>query len=156
MIISRHTNSSWITINWSTVSVTEKERKKFNKMVSETLCKYNQFGYCKLQDECNNLHVNDVCKVSDCGISNCNLRHPRPCKYHAANGFCKFGTSCRYTHIVLLPERKQKIIQSLHMDMMIMNHQTTNLMRYLTNSTPCVQKFWSNPWLNLMIVTGKF
>ena len=27
----------------------------------------------------------------------------------------------------------------------IMNHQTTNLMRFLTNSTPCVQKFWSNP-----------
>ena len=67
-------------------------------MVSETLCKYNQFGYCKLQDECNNLHVNDVCRVSDCRISNCNLRHPRPCKYHAANGFCKFGSSCRYTH----------------------------------------------------------
>ena len=26
------------------------------------------------------------------------MRHPRPCRFYRLNGFCKFGTICRYSH----------------------------------------------------------
>ena len=44
------------------------------------------------------IHLKEVSQNRECDYRNCNKRHPRPCRFYRMIGFCKFGTSCRYSH----------------------------------------------------------
>ena len=59
-------------------------------MADLLICKYNKFGYCKFGEKCRKQHNKEVCLEQSCGISQCNLRHPKVCKYYRNYGRCKF------------------------------------------------------------------
>ena len=64
----------------------------------QNVCKYNKFGFCKYQDRCRNLHVNEICENSACDWSNCMQRHPMKCKYYTEFMICKFSP-CAFKHV---------------------------------------------------------
>jgi len=67
-------------------------------MLSERICIYNKFGYCKLMGDCKFFHTEEKCHDSFCAIKNCKKRHPSACKFYLHYGTCKFGDNCRYDH----------------------------------------------------------
>ena len=64
-----------------------------------TVCKFNQFVYCRYQETCRNHHVNELCENEKCEMDTCTKRHPRICTYFQNYKRCKFGTYCAYRHI---------------------------------------------------------
>ena len=65
---------------------------------SETVCKFNQSGFCKFLTQCRKQHVMNICPTTQCNNVNCLLRHPRVCKFFSNFGRCKFSDSCAYLH----------------------------------------------------------
>ena len=64
----------------------------------ETICKFNQFGYCKFQTHCRKQHMMDMCQNIECDLKTCLLRHSSICKYYFSFGRCKFADTCAYLH----------------------------------------------------------
>ena len=64
----------------------------------ESICKFNQSGFCKYQNHCRKQHINDSGPTSMCNNMACLLRHPKVCKYFTNFRRCKFGESCAYLH----------------------------------------------------------
>ena len=64
----------------------------------ETICKFNQSGFCKFLSHCRKQHVMDICPTNQCNIKTCLLRHPKLCKYFFNSGRCKFEDQCAYLH----------------------------------------------------------
>ena len=62
------------------------------------VCLYDKFSYCKNGVKCTRVHLKDVCQNRDCNYRKCDKRHPNPCKFFRMNGYCRFGTRCRYSH----------------------------------------------------------
>ena len=62
------------------------------------VCLFDKFSYCKNGVRCLRIHLKEVCQNRECDYRKCNKRHPRPCRIFRMNGFCRFGTSCRYSH----------------------------------------------------------
>lgn len=78
------------------------------------VCLFDKFSFCKNGVKCTRVHLKEVCQDRECDYRNCNKRHPRPCRIFRMNSFCKFGTSCRYSH--RLPkevEEQNKKIESI-------------------------------------------
>ena len=68
-------------------------------MSGETLCKYNQSGYCKYRLDCRNRHENKICpKEYKYTSKECSFRHPKGCKHFSREGSCRFGEDCSYRH----------------------------------------------------------
>ena len=65
---------------------------------SETICKFNQSGYCKYESHCRKHHVTEICPNIQCTKTSCLYRHPRVCRYFSNSGKCKFSDSCAYLH----------------------------------------------------------
>ena len=75
---------------------------------------FDKFSYCKNGVKCSSVHLKEVCPKRECDYRKCNKRHPRPCRFFRDNGFCKFGTSCRYSHRVPKEiEENNKKVESL-------------------------------------------
>ena len=57
----------------------------------QVVCKYNKFGYCKYNNQCENIHIKGECKVGrTCQkIQSYKLRHPKMCERMALEGFCR-------------------------------------------------------------------
>lgn len=66
-------------------------------MTAKKICKFEKFGYCNQKEECKDYHPTEICKNTNCNVSRCKRRHPRPCKYFGS-GYCKFKDSCKYDH----------------------------------------------------------
>ena len=49
-------------------------------------------------DTCHFKHERKICNDSNCNIFNCNLRHPRICRWFQVYGRCKFTSFCKYKH----------------------------------------------------------
>ena len=64
----------------------------------ETICEFNQTGFCKFLSHCRNQHVMDICPTDQCKDMNCVLRHPRTCNFFSNFGRCKFDEECAYLH----------------------------------------------------------
>ena len=62
------------------------------------VCLFDKFSYCKNGVRCLRIHLKEVCWNRECDYRKCNKRHPRPCKSFMEKGFCRFGTSWRYSH----------------------------------------------------------
>ena len=61
-------------------------------------CKHNKFGFCKFREECRNRHSKEICGILQCSGQDCEMRHPRPCRFYSLYGSCKFGDDCEYLH----------------------------------------------------------
>ena len=74
----------------------KKSQKKVAAKTSK--CNFNNRGYCRLKDECDNKHTNKVCNDLDCDEDECDMRHPNPCKFGLR---CKFNKKqvCMYLHL---------------------------------------------------------
>ena len=70
-------------------------------MNSETVCRYNKFGYCKFGVKCFRKHENRICENVGCPTLNCPLRHPKKCRYFQEFHYCKFGTFCKFSHKIV-------------------------------------------------------
>ena len=68
-------------------------------LFSQIVCFFNKFGFCKYNEKCRHLHVNEICEDSACDISNCNLRHPKICNWYRQYKKCKFSEYCAYIHV---------------------------------------------------------
>ena len=78
------------------------------------VCLFDKFSFCKNGVRCSRVHLKEVCLKRECDYRKCNKRHPRLCRFFRENGFCKFGTSCRYSHRVSREiEENNKKIESL-------------------------------------------
>ena len=74
-------------------------RNKKRKMATpETICKFNQSGFCKFQSHCRKHHIMEICPNHKCTNMTCVLRHPKLCKYFTNFRRCKFEESCAYLH----------------------------------------------------------
>ena len=67
-------------------------------MANESICKFNQSGFCKYQTHCRKQYIMDICPTSLCSNMSCSLRHPKVCKFFTNFRRCKFGESCAYLH----------------------------------------------------------
>ena len=86
-------------------------------MNSEAICRFNQNGYCKYKNHCFRKHVDKICENGRCSASNCNLRHPRNCKYFFQYRYCKFGQFCRFNHEEKGKEHTNEEIDILKLDL---------------------------------------
>ena len=85
------------------------------------ICNFHQNGFCKFKENCHIMHVNELCSRKDCPRVNCQLRHPRSCRYFLAYGACKFENNCSYLHdrsvideILCLKEDMQSITAKIN------------------------------------------
>ena len=62
------------------------------------VCLFDKFAFCKNGLKCDRVHLKEVCQTRECDYRKCNKRHPRPCRIFRINGFCRFGSSCKYSH----------------------------------------------------------
>ena len=62
------------------------------------VCLFDKFSFCKNGVKCLRIHLKEVCQNRECDYRKCNKRHPGPCRIFRMNGFCRFGTSCKYSH----------------------------------------------------------
>ena len=66
--------------------------------MSEAVCRFNKFGYCKYGKYCFRKHENEICQNVQCKVQQCRLRHPRKCRYFLQYQYCKFGLFCKFSH----------------------------------------------------------
>ena len=61
-------------------------------------CQFNNRGYCKKKEECEQKHSDEVCDDLNCDEENCEKRHPNPCKFGPR---CQFNkkNECMYLHV---------------------------------------------------------
>ena len=64
----------------------------------DSICKFNQHGFCKFQSYCRKMHVSEHCMETKCENENCLKRHPKNCKFYDAYNRCKFGEYCAFAH----------------------------------------------------------
>ena len=62
------------------------------------ICQHNQYGHCKFGSKCDKFHTIATCDHFPCLDSECNMRHPRLCKYFSAYGRCMFADKCSFLH----------------------------------------------------------
>ena len=67
-------------------------------MSINSVCRFNQFGFCKFQNNCFRKHVNSICENVRCLKSDCELRHPKMCRFYSEHSYCKFGEYCKFKH----------------------------------------------------------
>ena len=84
---------------------------------SETICRFNQTGFCKYAARCRKQHVMEICLNRSCNIATCMKRHPRVCKFFLSYGRCKFDNSCAYLHRPLIECTDEKL-RKLEQDQM--------------------------------------
>ena len=78
---------------------------------SETICKYNQSGFCRYGSHCRKQHNMDICMHTQWTMETCVKTHPRMCKYFTNFGKCKFSDSCAYIHINKTQALNDKIVK---------------------------------------------
>ena len=67
-------------------------------MEDQSICKFNQTGYCKFGETCIKIHENQRCYTKGWNPSKCKKCHPKECKYFAEKKFCKFGKVWNFNH----------------------------------------------------------
>ena len=86
-------------------------------MATQNVCFFNKFGFCKYLEKCRKFHEKAVCDKSNCEIRECNLRHPRKCRYLREFGFCKFMDWCKFSHEIVRNTKNddtKKLEEKLH------------------------------------------
>jgi hypothetical protein len=95
---------------------------------TETICKFNQYGFCKFLSKCRKQHINDICSNSQCNSNTCLLRHPRVCKYFSNYQRCKFAEQCAYLHhSITIAETSSAEVQAHTQEVSELREQVKNL-----------------------------
>ena len=88
------------------------------------VCLFDKFSFCKNGVRCLRIHLKEVCWNRECRDNRkCNKRHPKPCKSFMEKGFCRFGTSCRYSH------RPPKVIEEQNKKIESLENITAKLLK---------------------------
>ena len=109
---------------------------------SETVCKFNQSGFCKFQSHCRKQHVMKICTNTQCSMVTCIYRHPRVCRYFDNFGRCKFADSCAYLHkrngnLCDIRKNQDKEIEELRKEVEELSkqvHDLRNILHEISNS----------------------
>ena len=91
------------------------------------VCLFDKFSYCKNGVRCLKIHLKNVCFDRECDYRKCDKRHPRPCKIFIEKGFCRFGTSCRYSH------RPPKSVEEQNKKIETLENTTTRLLKQVAD-----------------------
>ena len=91
------------------------------------VCLFDKFSFCKNGVKCTRVHLKEICQNRDCDYRRCDKRHPRPCRIFRMHGFCRFGTSCRYSH------RLPKEIEELNNKIKSLEKLTAELSRLVAD-----------------------
>ena len=68
-------------------------------MQDQVCCKHHQYGHCKFGETCRLFHTPHTCSnPTQCKITSCTARHPKPCRYFVGFGVCKFDSKCSFFH----------------------------------------------------------
>ena len=103
----------------------------------ETVCKYNQRGYCKYGELCRHQHVDIICDDElSCSESTCRLRHRNQCRNFSQHGKCRF-IICAYAHRDNTSDTKVKLleqeVEKLKKQIAIQNNKMSEIMIKLLN-----------------------
>ena len=80
------------------------------------------------------VHLKEVCQNRACDYRKCNKRHPRPCRIFSINGFCRFGTSCRYSHRPSKEmEEQNKVIEKQNQNIESLRETTSKLSKQVAD-----------------------
>ena len=79
----------------------------------QPVCKFHQYGHCKLGSSCRHLHNDIICTSIDCVRKPCLARQPWPCKCLVNSGFCKFGNQCLFCHQISKSKNIEEEIEKL-------------------------------------------
>ena len=98
------------------------------------VCLYDKFSYCKNGVRCLRIHLKEVCWNGECrDYRKCNKRHPKPCKSFMEKGFCRFGTSCRYSH------RPPKVIEEQNKKIESLENNTAKLLKQVADQDDMIK-----------------
>ena len=76
----------------------------------QSICKFNQTGFCKFGKHCEKQHEDKICENSGkCTIKSCKERHPKVCRYFLKHDGCRYKEECAYLH-------KSKIINQVNLN----------------------------------------
>ena len=77
----------------------QEEHSLNSNAMEDTICKYNQSGFCKFRKTCDKRHDNEICNnITNCKETQCTKRHPKKCKRFNENGKCFYKEECAYLH----------------------------------------------------------
>ena len=93
------------------------------------VCLFDKFSFCKKGVNCARVHLKEVCQERECDYRKCNKRHPRPCRSYRINSFCRFGTSCKYSH------RQSKEVEDQNKEIDKQNKNIESLIETTSNLT---------------------
>ena len=104
----------------------------------ESICKFNQSGFCKFQSHCRKQHIMEICSNTQCSMVTCIYRHPRVCRYFSNFGRCKISDSCSYLHeiddiISELRSEQGKEIEKLRQEVEELHKQVEDLRNQISN-----------------------
>ena len=94
------------------------------EMSRNSVCRFNQFGFCKFRNSCFRKHINSNCENDRCLKSDCELRHPKMCRYYSEYSYCKFGEYCKFKHQEIIETKENEIKNK---DMEIRNNEALEL-----------------------------
>ena len=94
----------------------------------QSVCKFNQNGFCKFGQSCKIMHINIICSNSNCKKHMRNFRHPRACRYFAQKGHCKRGSACAYSHKrdLISVHRMLRVLLLLLLLLLLLRHVFTS------------------------------
>ena len=72
-----------------------KSNHKMADLRIKVRCKYQNFGYCKYQNNCKYLHNNKIYLTTQCKEKSCLKKQPKVCRYKEK---CRRGPNCLYRH----------------------------------------------------------
>ena len=85
-------------------------------MNGNSVCRFNQFGFCKFRNSFFRKHVKSICENVRCLKSDCELRHPIMCRYFSQYNYCKFGEYCKFKHGEFRSSEIDKEIEKLKLE----------------------------------------
>ena len=95
--------------------------------MSQNVCWFNRFGYCRFGNHCFRKHINIICENVNCEIAKCSSRHPRKCKYFLEYQKCKFGEYCRFSHGIPNNPKNMEKIEALEKEVEVLKQEIKHM-----------------------------
>ena len=119
-------------------------------MLIQTVCQFNKFGFCKFGNRCFRHHENKLCKNGSCQVLECQLRHPKKCKFFSQYFYCKFGTYCRFSHEKNDEGKSLEIVEKQLEDVKNEIRKKTLEMKSLSDEIPSMEKNIKSEMLEIL------
>ena len=110
---------------------------------NQSICKYNQTGFCKFKEKCQKRHEDQLCEAHpQCTNRECEKRHPKVCRNFSAKGECSHNEKCAYSHqyqdklqlkfnetVLFLISRNQQEIETLKEEVKKLENTIENMVK---------------------------